>query len=223
MSPKELNSDRLYRNWLLLHSILNVLGVGYAVWQGSILFWLALNISSFAYFISRMSVFLIGFPAFIGYASWVTIFRLMLLFALGFLLEVLSNYVLFSLFAFAIALDGMDGYLARKFKHRSDFGARIDMETDAFLVMLLTLYHVLEQTIPLWILLPALMRFLVGILTYFVVLRDGISKMFRPTIAVIFFVSLLLAFVLPDNWNYYLISIAGGLILLSFGLEIIGQ
>ncbi|MEM9549074.1 MAG: CDP-alcohol phosphatidyltransferase family protein [Cyclobacteriaceae bacterium] len=223
MSPKELNSNRLYKNWLLLHSILNVLGVGYTVWQGSILLWLTLNICSFSYFISRMGVFLIDFPAFVGYANWVTCFRLLLLFTLGFLLEVLSNYVLFSLFAFAIALDGLDGFLARKFKHHSDFGARIDMETDAFLVMLLTLHHVLEQTIPQWILLPGLMRFFVGILTYFVEFREGTSKMFRPTIAVIFFVSLLLAFVLPNDWTYYLISMAGVLILLSFGLEIIGK
>ena len=235
MSPKELNSDRLYKNWLLLLSILNVMGVGYAVWQGSILLWLALNICSFSYFISQMRIYLINFPAFIGYASWVTIFRLLLLFVLGFLLEVLNSYVLFSLFAFAIALDGLDGYLARKFKHHSDLVARIDMETDAFLVMLLTLYHVQEQTIPQWILLPALMRFLVGILTYFAMTKESPSRMFRntiaevttrmfrATIAVVFFVSLLFAFVLPDDWPHYLTSIAGGLILLSFGLEIIGQ
>jgi len=60
----------------------------------------------------------------------------------------------------ALALDGVDGWLARRFSVASDFGARFDMETDALLLLVLAglTWHY-EKAGP-WILLAGLMRYL---------------------------------------------------------------
>ena len=42
-----------------------------------------------------------------------------------------------ALAGFALALDGVDGHLARRFDQVSDFGARFDMEVDAALILVL--------------------------------------------------------------------------------------
>ncbi|MEM6735297.1 MAG: CDP-alcohol phosphatidyltransferase family protein [Bacteroidota bacterium] len=223
MSPRELNSDAFYRKWALIHSLLNLVGVLICVWQGNVLPLIVVNVCSFFFYLLRIRDYLIGFDLYIGYANWVTILRLLIILVSGFLLNILPNEVLFLFFALAIAMDGLDGYLAREFNHMSDFGARIDMETDAFLVLMLSLHHANNNVIPQWIILPGLMRFLFGIMTHFIATRDVTSKKFRATIAVIFFLSLLLAFILPKGLTAYLTNIAGSLILLSFGLSIYGM
>lgn len=50
-----------------------------------------------------------------------------------------SAWVVFSVASLAFALDGMDGWLARRSALTSDFGARFDMETDAALAAFLAL------------------------------------------------------------------------------------
>ncbi len=223
MNLKELNSDSFYNKWILAHSVFNIIGVGLVVWMDGFIFWLLINLCSFSYFISKIRLFLIDYPAAIGYANWVTLVRLGIVFVGGALLNSMSYEFLFVLFTFSVLLDGVDGYVARKFKHLSIYGARLDMETDAFLVMMLSLYHVQNAAIPQWILLPALMRFIFGLVSYFVATHEVTTRMFRATIAVSFFISLLLVFILPSEWTIYAISISGGLILISFGLSFYGM
>ncbi|MEQ6884994.1 CDP-alcohol phosphatidyltransferase family protein [Salicola sp. Rm-C-2C1-2] len=59
-----------------------------------------------------------------------------------------------------LILDGLDGYLARRFRESSAFGARFDMEVDAALTLTLCLgVWVLDITGP-WVLVLGLMRYL---------------------------------------------------------------
>lgn len=60
----------------------------------------------------------------------------------------------------AIALDGVDGWLARRFATASPFGARFDMEVDAFLMLVLGLLLVASSTVGPWVLLIGLARYL---------------------------------------------------------------
>ena len=61
--------------------------------------------------------------------------------------------------AFALCVDGLDGYLARKTGLCSAFGARFDMETDALLALVITLLVWQSGTAGFWVLALGLMRY----------------------------------------------------------------
>ncbi len=58
----------------------------------------------------------------------------------------------------ALALDGLDGWLARRLDETSRFGARFDMETDAALILVLCAGLWLSGLAPAWVLAIGLMR-----------------------------------------------------------------
>jgi len=58
-----------------------------------------------------------------------------------------------------LCLDGLDGYLARRSGLSSDYGARFDMETDAFLALIITLFIWQTGSTGIWILALGLMRY----------------------------------------------------------------
>ena len=59
----------------------------------------------------------------------------------------------------ATALDGVDGWLARRTRMTSPFGARFDMETDVFLVLALSVLAWQYGKAGAWVLLCGLMRY----------------------------------------------------------------
>lgn len=61
--------------------------------------------------------------------------------------------------AISLALDGIDGYLARRSGLVSHYGARFDMEVDALLIFLLTMAVFLQEKTGMWVLLIGLMRY----------------------------------------------------------------
>jgi phosphatidylglycerophosphate synthase len=61
--------------------------------------------------------------------------------------------------AVALALDGVDGWLARRSGLVSDFGARFDMEVDSLLAAVLALLALATGKAGLWVLALGLMRY----------------------------------------------------------------
>ena len=57
------------------------------------------------------------------------------------------------------ALDGLDGWLARRTGMASTFGARFDMETDALLIFVLSVLVWRHEKAGVWVLLCGLMRY----------------------------------------------------------------
>lgn len=57
-------------------------------------------------------------------------------------------------------LDGLDGWLARRSRMASDFGARFDMETDALLVMALAILAWRLDKAGAWVVMSGLLRYL---------------------------------------------------------------
>jgi phosphatidylglycerophosphate synthase len=57
----------------------------------------------------------------------------------------------------ALLLDAADGWAARRTNSASELGARFDMEVDAFLLLVLSLY--VAQTVGVWVLAIGLMRY----------------------------------------------------------------
>ena len=77
----------------------------------------------------------------------------------------------------ALSLDGVDGYLARRFRQQSTYGARFDMEVDAFLILVLSAAAVLLGKAGLWVLLIGAMRY------GFVVVGWMVPRLTRPLFA----------------------------------------
>ncbi|WP_106814789.1 CDP-alcohol phosphatidyltransferase family protein [Microbacterium timonense] len=65
--------------------------------------------------------------------------------------------LLVALAACALILDGVDGSVARRTGSQSELGARFDMEVDAFLLLMLSLYDV--RFVGWWVLSIGLMRY----------------------------------------------------------------
>lgn len=108
-------------------------------------------------------------PAF-GAANLVTLLRLLLtsLFS-GFAVEMLftaaapTDSALWGAFFLALAavsLDGVDGLLARRLGTSSDFGSCFDMETDAFLILMLSLAVFALNKAGAWVLLGGALRYI---------------------------------------------------------------
>ena len=57
----------------------------------------------------------------------------------------------------ALLLDGVDGWLARRFESESALGARFDMEVDAFLMLVLSVFD--ARALGWWIVAIGLMRY----------------------------------------------------------------
>ena len=222
MSPKELNSDVFYKKWVLMYSLFNVMSVLICFWQESLLPLLVVNVCSFSFYLSRIKSYLIGFDAYIGFANWVTLLRLLVIIISGFLSNLLSNHVVFIFFSLAIAMDGLDGYLARRFKHMSIFGARFDMETDAFMVLLMSYLLYSRQLVGMWIILPGALRYIYQLLFSWLPTSELPSKKIRSTIAVIFFISLSMGFIMPRYLTLPLLFTSSILIVFSFSISIIG-
>lgn len=59
----------------------------------------------------------------------------------------------------ALALDGVDGWVARRTGSDSAFGARFDMEVDAALILVLTVLLLMLERAGIWVLAIGLMRY----------------------------------------------------------------
>jgi phosphatidylglycerophosphate synthase len=78
----------------------------------------------------------------LGLCNVVTLARLVLVMVLAAALFAggVGGWTVVGLAGVALALDGVDGWLARRNGHASAFGARFDMETDAALALVLALH-----------------------------------------------------------------------------------
>jgi phosphatidylglycerophosphate synthase len=123
----------------------------------------------------------------------------------------------------AVALDGVDGALARGRAETSAFGARFDMETDAFLILVLAALVWQHGKAGAWILLAGLLRYLfvaAGRLWRFLAAPLSPSKR-RQTVCVLQIVSLIGALAPPFAPPYSSALALAGLVALvwSFGVD----
>lgn len=66
---------------------------------------------------------------------------------------------LFLLAAAALAIDGLDGLAARRLDLASAFGARFDMEVDAFLILVLSVFAAMLGKAGVWVIASGLLRY----------------------------------------------------------------
>lgn len=121
------------------------------------------------FFFAAASVLIVGrisnnhpFPAF-GAANTITLLRVSLVAGVaGFIGEASSDRIAWTAAAaitLVALLDGVDGWLARRSQQQSAFGARFDMETDAALILILSILVWLHGKAGAWVVACGLMRY----------------------------------------------------------------
>ncbi len=124
-----------------------------------------------------------------------------------------------------MALDGVDGWLARHTRMASAFGARFDMETDAVLVAVLAVLAWQFRKVGAWVLLSGAMRYLFAAAGVVVpLLRHPVPSSSRgKTIAVLQILALIVA-IAPFSSAELATAVAAialGLLTASFLLDVV--
>ena len=212
------------RHWTITHaSLLLIFGAVVCFFLSSPKLLLVVGVISFLTFIYAHKSLLAEYQPWGGWANWVTFVRLLiLLFAVAGYTQ-LGDAVFGGILIGILVLDGMDGYLARKFQQMSEFGAQLDMEVDAFYCALISSLLFLEKDFGAWILVAGYLRyFFVWILA-----TGGLDRVEKEIhvpgakwYAVLFFIGLLSPFLIPVFAAQLLIFIGIGLVFFSFGYEL---
>jgi phosphatidylglycerophosphate synthase len=137
--------------------------------------------------------------------------------------EPISVPLLVGLSAPALALDAVDGWLARRTGSASELGARFDLEVDAFLLLALSVY--VAQELGWWVVL-------IGMLRYAFVVAGRLLPWMRATlpprywrkvVTAVAGIALVVAAsgVLPAWGDWAVVLIALALLLESFGRDVV--
>jgi phosphatidylglycerophosphate synthase len=126
--------------------------------------------------------------------------------------------------AFALALDAVDGWLARRSGLASAFGARFDMEVDAVLALILSILALQADKAGLWVLALGGMRYAylaAGMMLP--VLRGTLPESFRRKLICVIQIAALIALLAPvvqPPLSQGIAGLACLLLALSFAIDI---
>jgi phosphatidylglycerophosphate synthase len=130
---------------------------------------------------------------------------------------------LVALAALALALDFVDGRVARRTGTASPFGGRIDGEADAFLILVLSVY--VARTAGAWVLALGLVRYVYAVASWVVpwMQRRLPPRYWRKVVAAYVGVALAVAAsgVLPAAASYVVLGVALVLLGESFGWDVV--
>jgi phosphatidylglycerophosphate synthase len=122
----------------------------------------------------------------------------------------------------ALLLDAVDGWVARRTNSASELGARFDMEVDAFLLLVLSVY--VSQTLGVWVLSIGLMRYAFVVAGYlFPWLRRQLPfRYWRKVVTAVQGIALAIAATgLIPVLDLLLVAVALALLVESFGRDVI--
>ena len=124
-----------------------------------------------------------------------------------------------------LCLDGLDGYLARKTGLSSDFGARFDMETDALLALIITLFVWQSGKAGAWVLLLGLMRYAFLAASIWVpALQNALFPSMRRKVVCVIQVGALCLMLCPllNGWQVVTVALCAlACLIYSFAVDII--
>ena len=147
---------RLVR-WSELHAIVMLAGTALVLAGASLWALMLLAAVSFAALVWRCRTHWSP-PGRFGAANALTAARLLGVLALP-SVAAMSPLAVAGFAVTLFALDGVDGWLARRLGLASEFGAYLDKETDAFFMLVLCLLVYTGGRFGAWILLPGLLRY----------------------------------------------------------------
>jgi phosphatidylglycerophosphate synthase len=128
--------------------------------------------------------------------------------------------------AVSLALDGVDGRLARSSGLVSDFGARFDMEVDSVFALVLALMVWLSGTVGAWVLVLGVMRYLYVVAGWVLPWLNGPlpeQVMRRKTVCVIQIGALIVlnAPIVTGLTAVVLAAVASALLVWSFAVDVV--
>ncbi|MFC4052021.1 CDP-alcohol phosphatidyltransferase family protein [Actinomadura syzygii] len=131
------------------------------------------------------------------------------------------TWTLVAVASVALVLDGVDGRVARRTGTASRLGARFDMETDAFLVLVLSVQ--VAWTVGWWVLAIGAMRYAFGAAAWAApwVRADLPPSIARKAVAVVQGVALVAAAAGVVPYPAALVAAALALLLWSFGRDVV--
>lgn len=162
----------------------------------------------------------------LGLGNLTTVFRMTMVAALlAPLAGVAIPWAVVVVAVFALVLDGLDGFLARRAGLVSSFGATLDMEIDSILALILALNVWAAGIAGPWIILLGLPRYLFIVAAKLMPWLDKAlpPSLSRRVICVVQVASLigLYAQILPDVFVIPVAMIVAALLIWSFGRDII--
>lgn len=165
----------------------------------------------------------------IGPANRITLARALLVLPLTALalhpsaLDTSARWLVVVMGTVVMILDGFDGWMARRTGTASDFGARFDMETDAFLMLVLSSLVWVGGRAGAWVLLIGGMRYLFVASGWFVSRLRGplFPSLRRKVVCVVQGVALLVALgpIIPDVMATFVAAAALAALAWSFGVD----
>jgi phosphatidylglycerophosphate synthase len=124
----------------------------------------------------------------------------------------------------ALSLDGVDGILARRFRQQSSFGARFDMELDAFLILILSVAALVLDKAGAWVLLIGLLRYaFVAAQRFLPWMKNALPESFRRKLICVFQIAALCSVMLPfvrEPLSGFVCGAALALLIYSFSTDI---
>ncbi len=158
------------------------------------------------------------FRPWFGYANMVTGLRLLVILLLAAYFEHLADWQIALTGITVVILDGVDGWLARRFVQESYIGAYFDMETDVVYVLAFSTILFLTGKVGDWIFFPALLRYFYVLIGWLLHLKEESAKgeKWARWIAGSYFGALLFPFILPLWLAEILLGIAAAGVSLSF-------
>ena len=158
---QSLSLQRKLNTWTLFHSFICLFigGLIYNINVEPFYKVFAINLAAFGA-VSFMFLFLIKGNGVVNLANLISLTRLVfgqiVILMMSFKLNL--SYLIFSLLVCAGLTDAFDGFIARK-KGVTAFGAKLDMEIDAFFMFILAIVGFLSSNIGSWLLLIGLIRY----------------------------------------------------------------
>lgn len=123
-------------------------------------------------------------------------------------------------FSLNVAIDAVDGYVARRLGEATPFGAVFDREVDALFVLVAYLYLCLVRDLGVWVLLPGLLPYLYRLLVMAVSARISVhnKERFAAPLAAVNFLLLLAAVSVPAHAEL-IVGVSIAVVLMSFSVS----
>lgn len=115
-----------------------------------------------------------------------------------------------------LAMDGLDGWLARTRRMTSELGAHFDMESDALLVMVSCSMLFLSGDWGLWVLSPGLLRYLYVLILWSGAFEEAPPSTFGRWIFFLFALVLICSLWPLGPWTVPVMFVASSLVVISF-------
>jgi phosphatidylglycerophosphate synthase len=209
--------------WLSRHAAAMLIAVAVTVVLPSGV-WVALAaLASFVELGCRERTRLAAFRPYGGYANQLTALRLALLLTAAAFMGELPDAWLWLLLAANVAVDVVDGRVARRTQQVSPFGAVLDREVDAVFVLVAYLYFFVVVGLPAWVLIPGLLPYAYRLYTLTRPSRPAPEHRERlaPFLAGANFVVLLVAVGAPADLQLRVVLLSAALVGVSFTVSFV--